>query len=79
MPNPITVIVTLIIIFVVLGVCWACAKRYRKVPPNEVLVVYGRKTKEGRGYRVVAGGAAFIVPVLEEYSMISLNLIQIPL
>lgn len=79
MPNPIIVIVVLIISFVLLGLLWALAKRYQKVPPNEVLVVYGRKTKEGRGYRVVAGGAAFIMPVFEEYSMISLNLIQIPL
>lgn len=79
MPNPIIVIVVLIISFVLLGLLWALARRYKKVPPNEVLVVYGRKTKEGRGYRVVAGGAAFIMPVFEEYSMISLNLIQIPL
>ena len=79
MPNPIIVIVVLIISFVLLGLLWALARRYKKVPPNEVLVVYGRKSKEGRGYRVVAGGAAFIMPVFEEYSMISLNLIQIPL
>jgi len=79
MPNPVTVIVVLILSFALLGVLWALAKRYKKVPPNEVLVVYGRRTTEGRGYRVVAGGAAFIIPLLEDYSTISLNLIQIPL
>lgn len=79
MPHPIVVVVVLILSFALLGVLWALAKRYKKVPPNEVLVVYGRRTTEGRGYRVVAGGAAFIIPLLEDYSTISLNLIQIPL
>ena len=79
MPNPVVVVVVLVLSLALLGVFWVLAKRYRKVPPNEVLVVYGRKTSEGRGYRVVAGGAAFIIPLLEEYSTISLNLIQIPL
>jgi flotillin len=73
------VVVVLILSFAMLGVLWALAKRYKKVPPNEVLVVYGRRTREGRGYRVVAGGAAFIIPLLEDYSTISLNLIQVPL
>jgi flotillin len=79
MPSPVIVVVVLILSFAMLGVLWALAKRYKKVPPNEVLVVYGRRTREGRGYRVVAGGAAFIIPLLEDYSTISLNLIQVPL
>lgn len=79
MLSPVVVVVVLVLSLALLGVFWALARRYRKVPPNEVLVVYGRRSQEGRGYRVVAGGAAFIIPLLEEYSTISLNLIQIPL
>ncbi len=79
----VTVIVAIVIGLVLLAVIWFVAKRYKKVPPNEVLVVYGRGTRlqEGRrvGYRVVTGGATFIIPLVEDYRTISLNLIQIPL
>ncbi len=87
MPNVIAggvvIVVSLVLALVVLGALWAMAKRYKKVPPNEVMVVYGRKrrTSDGKvvGYRVITGGAAFIWPLFEEYRLISLNLIQIPL
>lgn len=77
------VVVAVVIALVFVGVLWAVAKRYKKVPPNVVMVVYGRKRRiaEGKvvGYRIVTGGATFIMPLLEEYRTISLNLIQIPL
>ena len=79
----IIVVVAVVAALVVLAVLWAVSKRYKKVPPNMVMVVYGRKRKmyDGKvvGYRIVTGGATFIFPMLEEYRTISLNLIQIPL
>lgn len=66
-----------------IGMVWWIATRYRRVPPNEVLVVYGRsrRTADGKqvGYRVVSGGSTFIWPIREDSRSISLNLIQIPL
>jgi flotillin len=76
-------VVCIVMALVFLAVFWAVAKRYKKVPPNVVMVVFGRKRKmaDGKvvGYRIVTGGATFIMPLLEEYRMISLNLIQIQL
>ncbi len=81
--DPWVIVVILAIALAVMGALWAVAKRYKKVPPNVVMVVYGRKrrTADGKivGYRIVTGGATFIMPLLEEYRMISLNLIQIQL
>jgi flotillin len=81
--GPVVAVVSLVIALILFGALWAVAKRYKKVPPNIVMVVYGRKrrTPEGKivGYRIVTGGATFIMPLLEEYRMISLNLIQIQL
>jgi len=80
---PLVVLVAVVAGLVVVAMLVTVAKRYKKVPPNTVMVVYGRKRKtaEGKvvGYRVIAGGASFIYPLLEEYRTISLNLIQIPL
>lgn len=59
-----------------------------KVPPNMVAILSGRKrrvvdTQSGEqrqvGYRVIRGGSAFRIPVLERVDYISLNIISIPL
>jgi flotillin len=63
------------------------ARNYIKVPPSMVAIFYGRKhtivddrgTRATVGFRVVRGGAALRVPVLEEVQYLSLNVISIPL
>ncbi|GEM47801.1 flotillin family protein [Deinococcus cellulosilyticus] len=53
------------------------------VPPNRVLVISGRRTaQEGGdsvGYRVIRGGRAFRVPVLEQINWMDLNTIPLDL
>lgn len=53
------------------------------VPPNKVLVISGRshKTAEGDtvGYRVIRGGRAFRIPVLEKVSWMDLTTIPLDL
>lgn len=65
---------------------WVWASRYRKVGPNEVLIIYGwsysfRDPKTGswikRGFKPVVGGGAFVWPVIEQYQVLSLELITI--
>lgn len=63
------------------------ARNYVKVPPSSVAVFYGRKHRivdeNGAtsivGFRVVRGGAALRVPVLEKVAYLSLNILSIPL
>lgn len=51
--------------------------------PNEVLVFSGRRhrTADGRdmGFRVVHGGRAFRIPILEEVERIDMSLISVPM
>ncbi len=49
------------------------ARNYRKCPPNKVLVVYGRKNKEGQGFRLITGGSALVLPLLESFTEIGLE------
>ena len=64
--------------------------RYRKVPPNEALVIsgfvrrrYKVKDADGKivvkkfGYRIVRGGATFVIPILERVDRLHLGLMQV--
>jgi flotillin len=75
-----------IVLFVLLAFFIAAAlfsRNYLKVPPNIVAVLSGRKRKlsDGRvvGYRMVRGGAALRIPLLEKVDYLSLNVLTIPL
>ena len=52
------------------------AKRYKRCPSNRVLVIFG-KTAGGNAAKCVHGGAAFIVPLIQDYAYLSLEPIQI--
>jgi flotillin len=54
--------------------------RYRKCPPNKVLVVYGR-VGAGRAAKCLHGGGTFVMPVIQDFAYLSLEpmVIDIPL
>jgi len=82
LPIPLIVVVAGIVIVVIL-ILWGFSSNYIKVPPNTAAVFSGRKRKlpDGRvvGYRLVRGGAALRIPVLEKVDYLALNVITIPL
>jgi flotillin len=74
------------IFFVAIGFLIVYVSRVKKVGPNEVLVISGRKhvrinpltgKEEEVSYRVVTGGRSFIYPVLERVDDLSLELMTI--
>jgi len=52
------------------------ARQYRRCPSNRVLVIYGR-TGKGRAATTIHGGAAFVIPLIQDYDYLSLEPIQI--
>lgn len=52
------------------------AKRYKRCPSNRVLVIYG-KVGSGETAKCVHGGAAFVLPLIQDYAFLSLEPIQI--
>ena len=52
-------------------------KQYRRCPSNRVLVIYGKTFRAGHAARTIHGGAAFIVPLIQDYAYLSLEPIQI--
>lgn len=75
--------VGLVIVFIIFALVYA--SRYKKVGPNHVLIIYGRRHKirdaQGRtgtvGYRIVKGGGAFVWPIIEQYQILSLEILTI--
>ncbi|HEV3445596.1 MAG TPA: SPFH domain-containing protein [Gemmataceae bacterium] len=52
------------------------AKRFRRCPPNRVLVIFG-KVRRGEAARCVSGGAAFVWPLVQDHAFLNLEPIQI--
>lgn len=74
------------LLFLLLVLAMVYASRYKKVGPNEVLIISGRGTRAldpttgkpyRRSFRIVRGGGAFIWPVLERVDNLSLELMTI--
>src|SRR6476646_8362496 len=61
---------------VIFGMLMFVAKRYKRCPSNRVLVIYG-KTASGTAAKCVHGGAAFVIPLIQDYAYLSLEPIQI--
>ncbi len=56
------------------------AKRYRRCPSDQILVIYG-KVRQGMSSKCLHGGGAFVWPLIQDYSYLSLTpmTISIPL
>src|SRR6201997_5547621 len=52
------------------------SSRYKRCPSNRVLVIYG-KVGGGNTSRCIHGGAAFIMPLIQDHAYLSLEPIQI--
>lgn len=48
--------------------------RYIRCPRNKILVVYGRKLNDkGKSFECIAGGAAFVWPIIQDYAFLELT------
>jgi flotillin len=56
------------------------AKRFKRCPSNRIMVIYG-KVGRGNTARCIHGGAAFVWPLIQDYSYLSLepSQIEVPL
>jgi flotillin len=74
-----------IVFFVFFVVLLAWGRRYKKVGPNEVMIISGWKKKvtlptgksEETGFRIRKGGGAFIKPLVERVDILSLEVMTL--
>ncbi|MBY5163950.1 SPFH domain-containing protein [Salsipaludibacter albus] len=79
MDTFLTVVGWLVLIPVILLVLWLIyRRRYRRIGPDEALVVYGRRQRKGRdGFRIIVGGGTFVTPFIEEAEKFPLHAMQL--
>src|SRR3954470_13202070 len=65
------VIISVVVVLILLSFMTAMAAIYRKAGPHEALIVYGI-----RGTRIVKGHGTMIVPMVENYRQLSLQLMS---
>jgi len=67
------VVLTIVgVVVIALVVILTIASRYKKCPPNKILVVHG-KTKGSKPSKCVHGGGSFIIPVMQGHSFLDLS------
>ncbi|MGA1847757.1 MAG: SPFH domain-containing protein [Thermoplasmatota archaeon] len=67
----VTVLQLLFVLGIVIGLfLW----RYKKVPPGKVMLIYGKGVQPGKEFAIVYGGGKFIIPVVQSYSLLSLEM-----
>lgn len=64
-------VVALLVILTIIGVL----SRFRKCKSDEILVIYG-KTNGNKSSKCIQGGAAFVMPIIQGYSYMSLKPMQ---
>ncbi|SFN44843.1 flotillin [Bizionia echini] len=70
---PIAIVAAILFVFVFLIVL---IRRYKRCPSDRILVVYG-KVGGGQSAKCIHGGAAFIIPVIQDYEFLDLTPISI--
>ncbi len=74
MNGDVTILIgALVILAAVFSPIILYARRYKKVPPDKAMVVYGKRQVGKKGYQVISGGAKFIVPIVESYEFLPLD------
>ena len=69
----VSAILAVVIILTIIGVL----SRYRRCKPNQVLVVYGKTGGEKKSAKLHHGGAAFVLPIIQSYDVLSMEPMQI--
>lgn len=69
----VSAILAVVIILTIIGVL----SRYRRCKPNQVLVVYGKTGGEKKSAKLYHDGAAFVLPIIQSYDVLSMEPMQI--
>jgi flotillin len=70
---PMTIIAAILFVFIFFIIL---VRRYKRCPSDRILVVYG-KVGGGESAKCIHGGAAFIIPVIQDYQFLDLTPISI--
>ena len=71
------VILFVLLILLLIIIVATVIKRYKRCPSDRILVVYGKVGGSGKTAKCIHGGAAFIIPIIQDYEYLDLTPIPI--
>ncbi|MDP4935115.1 MAG: SPFH domain-containing protein [Salibacteraceae bacterium] len=76
--NYVVIGIILAVLFVVI-IFYSLLARYKRCPSDRILVVYGKvsKDKDGRSAKCIHGGAAFVLPIFQDFAFLDLRPLSI--
>ena len=66
------IVVVAVVVILVLVLLALITRQYHRVPPSEVMVVYGRKNA-----RMISNGGVFVLPLLETFKKLNITIMTI--
>ena len=77
--NLLNALGVMVLVGIILLVMWLVyRRRYRRIGPDEALIVYGKRSgKAKEGFRVIVGGGTFVTPFIEEAEKFPLHAMQL--
>jgi len=72
-------VIGVVFAFILVSVIVAVLKLIVVGNPSEMLIISGKRQREGQGYRTLIGGRTVVIPVLEKVARISLRNMQVQL
>jgi flotillin len=73
------ILIAFVLLFVVVVVMAIIARLIVVGNPSEMLIISGRRQRDGVGYRIVIGGRTLVIPLIEHVARLSLRNMQVPL
>lgn len=65
------------VVMLLLSMLILVSKQYKRCPSNRILVIYGKAGRSGDAAKTIHGGAALVIPLIQDYAFLSLDPIQI--
>ena len=73
------VILGVVFAFLVISVILTVLKLVQVGNPSEMLIISGKRQRDGQGYRTLIGGRTIVIPILEKVARLSLRNMQVAL
>jgi flotillin len=73
------IVLGLILLFVVFVIILIVAKLMVVGNPSEMLIISGKRQREGQGYRTLIGGRTLVIPIIEKVDKLGLRNMQVGL
>lgn len=73
------IVIGVALLFIILAIILLIARLMVVGNPSEMLIISGKRQKDGQGYRTLIGGRTLVIPIIEKVSRLSLRNMQVQL